>query len=83
MPVLPKLRLGTRFTLILVAFFLISLGLSGLALYSWVRTTAEESVTSNGLLLLHSMNAVRTYTSEQVNPLLRPVMDAQGKFIPE
>jgi len=29
------------------------------------------------------MNAVRSYTSHQVNPLLAPQMQAQGKFIPE
>ena len=83
MPIFAKMRLGTRFTIVLVAFFLISIGLSGLALYRSVRTTAEESVTSNGLLLLHTMNAVRNYTSSQVNPLLVPVMGAEGKFIPE
>lgn len=40
-------------------------------------------MTSDGLLLLHAMNAVRSYTSSQVNPLLVPLMDSQGKFIPE
>ena len=29
------------------------------------------------------MNAVRSYTSSQVNPLLVPLMDSQWKFIPE
>ena len=83
MSVFRKARLGTRFTLLLAVFFSISIGVSGVALYRLVISVAEESVTSNGLLLLHTMNAVRNYTSHQVNPVLAPVMKAQGKFIPE
>jgi hypothetical protein len=83
MRILRNVKLGTRFTIILVGSFLISISLSGFALYSSVRTIAEESVTSNGLLLLHMMNAVRDYTSTQVNPLLVPDMDARNQFIPE
>jgi HAMP domain-containing protein len=83
MAIFRRIRLGTRFTLLLVAFFAISIGVSGVALYRLVTTVAEESVTSNGVLLLHTINAVRSYTSHQVNPLLTPVMKAQDKFIPE
>src|SRR5512133_609226 len=78
-----KLRLTARFTLLLLLFFAISIGLSGLALYRHLTTVAEQSITSDGLLLLHSLNAVRSYTSNQVNPLLTPLMQSQGKFIPE
>ena len=83
MSVFRRARLGTRFTLFLMVFFAICIGVSGVALYRLVISVAEESVTSNGLLLLHTMNAVRSYTSHQVNPLLAPEMQAQGKFIPE
>jgi len=83
MSIFRRLRLGTRFTLLLLLFFAGSIAISGVALYRLVTTVAVESVTSNGLLLLHTINAVRTYTSRQVNPLLAPVMEAQGKFIPE
>ena len=78
-----RLKLGTRFTLLLVLFFLISAGLSAVALYQNLQAVAQESVTSNGQLLLHTMNAVRTYTSGQVDPLLAPLMQSQDKFIPE
>ena len=83
MSVFRRARLGARFTLFLMVFFAISIGVSGVALYRLVISVAEESVTSNGLLLLHTMNAVRSYTSHQVNPLLIPEMQAQDKFIPE
>jgi HAMP domain-containing protein len=80
---LARLRLGARFTLVLVLFFLISIGLSGFALYRHLTVVAEQSVSSDGLLLLHAMNAVRAYTASQINPLLTPQMAAQSKFIPE
>jgi HAMP domain-containing protein len=83
MSVFRRARLSTKFTLLLIVFFAISIGVSGVALYRLVISVAEESVTSNGLLLLHTMNAVRSYTTHQVNPLLAPDMQAQGKFIPE
>jgi HAMP domain-containing protein len=78
-----RLSLSARFTLLLLLFFAISIGLSGFALYRHLTTVAEQSVSSDGLLLLHAMNAVRSYTSSQVNPLLAPLMNSQGKFIPE
>jgi len=83
MSIFRRLRLGTRFTLLLLVVFGASIAVSGVALYRLVTTVAVESVSSNGLLLLHSVNAVRSYTAHQVNPLLVPVMQAQGKFIPE
>ena len=78
-----RLKLSARFTLLLLLFFALSMGLSGLALYRHLTSVAEQSVTSDGLLLLHAMNAVRSYTSSQVNPLLVPQMNSQDKFIAE
>ena len=76
-------RLSARFTLLLLLVFLIGVGLSGAALYLQLQSMGQEWVRSNGLLLLQGMNAVRTYTSGQVDPLLNPVMNERGTFIPE
>jgi HAMP domain-containing protein len=77
------LKLGTKFTLILVLFFVLSMAVSGVALLRQMTQVVQDAKSHEGLMLLHTMNAVRAYTSSQINPLLSPVMAQQNKFIPE
>jgi HAMP domain-containing protein len=78
-----KKRLGSQFTLWLVLVLLIGTVLSGLALLRQLESIAEDAVGSNGLLLLHVANSVRAYTSNNVDPLVQPTMNASKTFIPE
>ncbi len=80
---LNKLKLGTKFNLLLIIVFLSGILLSGLTL-SWVlQQEAQTEVTSKALVLLETMNAVRDYTSDHIGPLLSPQLETEPIFISE
>src|SRR5688572_14029035 len=69
---LQRFNLRAKFTIMLVLVFLGGIVLSAAVLIQALQRRAEAEVTSKGLLLLQTMNAVRYYTSTHVNPLLAP-----------
>ena len=80
---LKNLKLTTKFSLMLMLVFVGSIVISGAALSKALENRAENEITSQALLLIQSMSAVRTYTSEHINPLLTPRLDTDPQFIPE
>lgn len=80
---LRKLRLGTQFTLLLTLIFLGGIILSGVTLSQAMQRKAEDEVSTKAELLTQTMNAVRTYTSENVAPLLQKQLEISPKFISE
>jgi len=80
---LRSLRLGTKFTFILILVFVGGIVISFAALSQALQRRAEDEVTSKGVILIQMMNSVRNYTSAHVNPLLAPQLETQPKFIPE
>lgn len=80
---LNNLKLTTKFSLMLVLVFIGGIVISGVALSKALENRAESEVTSQALLLIQTMSAVRTYTSEHVNPLLAPRLETEPQFIPE
>jgi hypothetical protein len=78
-----RLSLSTRFTLILGGVFLVGIALAGFALWSTTQQRAQEEITSKGLLMIETMNAVRGYTSKNVRPLLVDQMAKSPEFISE
>ncbi len=78
-----KLSLSQRFTLILAAVFLIGILIGGTAHWRALQGRAQEEISAQGRLLIESMNAVRSYTSTYVRPLLKDDLDASLEFIPE
>ncbi|MCC7450108.1 MAG: DUF3365 domain-containing protein [Anaerolineae bacterium] len=80
---LSSLRLGTKFTVILILVFVGGIVISFAALSQALQRRAEDEVTSKGVILIQMMNSVRNYTSAHVNPLLAPQLDTQPKFISE
>lgn len=80
---LKKLKLGTQFTLLLVLIFLGGILLSGITLSGAMQRKAEDEVTMKAEILTQTMNAVRTYTSEQVAPLLQDELKTSRTFISE
>lgn len=80
---LAHLRLGTKFTLLLSAVFVVGIGVGGAALWSVLEQKAQNEITAKGLLLIETMNSVRHYTSNHIQPLLRDDLAAQPEFIPE
>lgn len=80
---LRKLRLGTQFTLLLTLIFLGGTLVSGITLSQAMQRKAEDEVSTKAEILAQTMNAVRTYTSENVAPLLQQQLAASPKFISE
>ena len=68
---LDRFRLSSKFSIILIAVFIIGLLVSFAALSYLLTKRAEQEVTMRGLVLLESMNSVRNYTSTSINPMLQ------------
>ncbi|MBD3886630.1 response regulator [Phormidium tenue FACHB-886] len=78
-----KLRLGTQFTLLLTLIFLGGIILSGITLSGAMQRKAEDEITTKAEILTETMNAVRTYTSEHIAPLLQDQLKTKPRFISE
>lgn len=80
---LNNLKLTTKFSILLILVFVGAIAISGVALSKALENRAEKEVTSQALLLIDSMTAVRTYTNDRVNPLLAARLETDPVFIPE
>lgn len=76
-----KLKLGTRFTLLLSLVFIGGVIVSGLVLWQVLQTRAQAEVTAQGVLLIETMSSVRSYTSNQIRPLLIDDLETSPTFI--
>ena len=75
--------LGKQFTKMLTIIFFVGIIASGLILSAAMRQKAESEITHQAEMLIHTMNAVRTYTSDQVRPQLADDLANSSEFIPE
>ncbi|WP_066382160.1 c-type heme family protein [Anabaena sp. CA = ATCC 33047] len=80
---LNNLKIGSKFNLLLILVFIISICLSGAILSSLLQQRAQNEVSSQALILMKTMNAVRSYTQDRINPLLAPQLETGTAFIPE
>lgn len=78
-----KLKLGTQFTLLLTLIFLGGILLSGITLSGAMQRKAEDEITTKAEILTQTMNAVRTYTSDHIAPLLQDQLETTPQFISE
>lgn len=62
--------LGKKLTVLLLVIFIAGITLSGIALSQILNYKAQEEVSSNGKLLFQTINSVRSYTNDEVNPEL-------------
>jgi hypothetical protein len=74
-------KLGTKFTIVLMVLLILGIVVSGITLYQVLTRRAEQEVTERGEVLIGTMNAVRGYTSGQVNPLLAERLETEEAFI--
>ncbi|MEM6256212.1 MAG: DUF3365 domain-containing protein [Cyanobacteria bacterium P01_D01_bin.156] len=77
---LSKLKLGQKFTLMLLAVFLGGILMSGIALSRLLNHTSQVELTSKALMLIETMNSVRQYTVNEVRPELP---EGGAEFLPE
>jgi HAMP domain-containing protein len=80
---LNNLKIGTKFNLILMLVFVVSIFVSGAVLSRVLEQRAQNEVTSQAQILIKTMNAVRNYTQYKVNPLLASRLETEAVFIPE
>ncbi|MCU0552764.1 MAG: response regulator [Leptolyngbya sp. Prado105] len=78
-----KFRLETQFTLLLTLIFLGGILLSGITLSGAMQHKAEDEIATKAELLTQTMNAVRSYTSENIAPLLQKELQTSPEFISE
>ncbi|MFN8458823.1 MAG: DUF3365 domain-containing protein [Anaerolineae bacterium] len=76
-------NISTKFTLLLSLVFLGGLMVSGLVLWQIFQDEAQDEITVQGLALIETMNSVRFYTSNHINPLLANELAKQPTFIAE
>lgn len=78
-----RLSLGTKFTLILIVVFAIGLVATWLILSNVLERRAEQEISTQSIVLMETMNSIRSYTSAHVGPLLANELAASSQFISE
>ncbi len=78
---LANLKLGDKFTLILLIVFLIGVAVSGPIVWRVLQNKAQEEITTKAEILMETMNSVRRYTSTQIQPLLADDLGVSETFI--
>jgi HAMP domain-containing protein len=76
-------KLATKFNLLLSLMFIIAIMLSGFALSKALEQKVETEVNYRNQILAEMVNAVRNYTSKNVNPLLMSKVETEATFTPE
>jgi HAMP domain-containing protein len=80
---LQKLKLGSKFNLLLTVVFLSSLILTGITLSQLLESRVEQEITNKAKMLMETMTSVRSYTSTHIQPLLSSRLETEVNFIPE
>ncbi len=78
---MPKFGIRTRFTLILTAIFVIAIIAAWVAFSQLLQDRAETQITDQAMVLMSMLNSVRSYTNEEVNPLLAADLQTEHDFI--
>jgi HAMP domain-containing protein len=78
---LKNLKLGQKFTLLLVLVFLGGVLASSLALSSVLNRSTQGQLTTKALMLMETMNSIRAYTNDHIQPELAARLEAE--FLPE
>ena len=68
------LKLLVKFNLVFILLFLIGIGASGYISWELLQKNAREEVAENARLMMTVAVAVRSYTSQQIKPLLKTQM---------
>lgn len=77
------LTLSQRFTLLLALVFVGGSVLSAVALFAAMQRKAEDEIAHRAEVLSQAMNAVRAYTSANIQPLLAAELEHGERFVSE
>jgi protein-histidine pros-kinase len=75
------MKLIVKFNLVLCLVFGVAFVLTGLFTHALLQRNAKAEIEENARIMIEAARAVRTYTSTQVNPLLKTQMTYQ--FMPQ
>ncbi|MDJ0570831.1 MAG: response regulator [Pleurocapsa sp. MO_192.B19] len=78
-----RLKLSTKFNALLLLIFIIGSLVSGMALSAAMRNRAKAEVAARADNLIQVMNSVRSYTNDNIKPLLSERLNSESEFIPE
>lgn len=76
------LKLAKKLTVLLLVIFLGGITFSGIAFTKILNYKAQDEITSNTKLLFQTLNAVRSYTSNEITPQLRERLEKE-EFLPQ
>ena len=76
-------KISTKFNLLVILMFTIGILLSGSVFWGALEYRAEAEVSSKALVLMETVNGVRNYTQDRINPLLKERIETESKFTPE
>jgi methyl-accepting chemotaxis protein len=77
-----NLTLTKKLIVLLLIIFLGGISLSGLALANILNYKAQDEISSNAWLLFRTINSIRSYTNEEINPQLEQRL-ANDEFAPQ
>ena len=77
------MRLLIKFNLLLLLVFALSLTIIGYLARSFLQEGARQEVIDQARLMMGAAGGMRTYTSEQLEPLLAPHQRESKKFAPQ
>ena len=77
------MKLLVKFNLIFFLFFGSGLALVGWGAYQFLRENARAQVIQQAELMMEAARAMRTYTAEQVKPLLEYRLTHSERFLPQ
>ncbi len=78
-----NLKIGTKVNLLLILVFIISILVTSTTLSTLLQHRAQNEVTSKAIILMRTMNSVRKYTQDRINPLLKSRLETETQFIAE
>ncbi|MEM7553545.1 MAG: DUF3365 domain-containing protein [Cyanobacteria bacterium P01_A01_bin.84] len=78
-----NIKINAKFNTLLIVAFLVGILLSGLTLSNVIYQRAQYQISIQAELMMETMNSLRMYTQDHVNPLLRPKLQEVPEFIPE
>ncbi|MEO0684823.1 MAG: DUF3365 domain-containing protein, partial [Cyanobacteria bacterium J06649_11] len=76
-------KINAKFNTLLIIAFMVGIILSGVTLSNVLYQRAQHEISIQAELLMETMNSLRVYTQDRVNPWLRPKLDSAQEFIPE
>ncbi|MEA5593193.1 c-type heme family protein [Rivularia sp. UHCC 0363] len=78
-----NIKINAKFNTLLILAFLVGIILSGVTLSNVLYQGAQHEISIQAELLMTTMNSLRLYTQDHVNPLLQSQLATAPRFIPE